>query len=287
MIDGRASNEVEGEPRGGSRTMVDIHSHVLPGIDDGAPDVDVSIEMLRQAAAGGTSDLVATPHQDPGRYPNEPEAIHAAHAVLAEAVQRIRATGEDLPRLHLGAEVHLEAELVERIAAGRRLRLAGGPYLLLELSDVFPLRGVEDLVYRLRLAGTLPVLAHPERVGQLLRRPEQVRRLVEMGALTQVTANSVTGAFGEPCRKVTEELLREGLVHVVASDAHDLRRRTTSLALARADVDAMLGPEQGRLLFEDHPRAVLHGADLAPRPPVTPTPTSPGMARRLAGWLRR
>ena len=268
--------------------MVDVHAHVLPGVDDGAPDLQASLEMLRQSARCGTTDLVATPHQHPARYPNEPEVLLAAYEELSAALEVARASGERLPRVHLGAEVHLDGDIAGLVASGRRLRLASGPYLLLELPDVFHVEAVDELVHELLLAGVTPLLAHPERIGQLLRHPGQLRRLVDLGALGQVTGSSLAGDFGRPCRGVAEESLAEGMLHVVASDAHDLRRRTTDLSRARAAVGALMGERAVRVLFEERPRAILEGRAFDPEPPSRDSPPrASGWRARLSGLLGR
>jgi protein-tyrosine phosphatase len=262
--------------------IVDVHCHVLPGVDDGAPDVEAALDFLRAAQAGGTRAIVATPHQHPGRYPNAAATLRAAHALLLAARD---ATGEELPEVLLGAEVHLDHDLPERVEAEELLTLAGGPYLLLELPDQFAWPHVEDTIWRLRLSGRVPVIAHPERCGPVLREPARLRRLVELGCLVQVTGSSVAGVFGGPCRAQTEAFLRQGLVHVVASDAHDLRRRTPDLAAARQAVTTLLGGEAAARLFEEHPRALMEGRPLRVPPPSGPPTPRPGLLERLG--LRR
>jgi protein-tyrosine phosphatase len=269
-------------------SCVDLHCHVLPGVDDGAPDLETSLEMLRAAAAAGTSVMVATPHQHPTRYPNPPEPLRAAFALLSRAREDRVAAGETLPELHLGAEVHLDDGLVERLKSGELLTLAGGPSVLLELPDVFPTAGVERLLYELQVAGFQPVLAHPERVGRLVREPRLIERFVTLGALAQVTAHSVAGRFGPECRALTHRLLQARLVHVVASDAHDLKRRPAPLDEARAVLSESFGEEEATRLLEDAPRAILEGRELIAPPPSAwePEPAQ-GWWARLFGRGRR
>jgi protein-tyrosine phosphatase len=265
--------------------MVDVHCHVVPGVDDGARDVPTSLLFLRRAWESGTAEIVATPHQHRGRYANDAPRLREAFAALVAARDEAVAAGEELPRLHLGAEVHLDGDVRAEVARGERLLLASGPYFLLELPDMFPRLAVEDLVYRLRLDGVQPILAHPERVGQLLRDEAQLERLVELGALAQVTGSSIAGDFGRPCREATARMLRRGLVHLVASDAHDLVRRTTDLRRARAAVVDLLGEDAAVRLLETNPRAVLEGRPVETAPPPAPGP--PSLRRRLAALLGR
>ena len=265
-------------------SLVDLHCHVLPGVDDGSPDVETSLAMLSAAAAAGTSVMIATPHQHPTRYPNRPEPLRAALRLLNEARDAAVAGGATLPELHLGAEVHLDEGLIDRLGSGELFTLAGGRYVLLELPDVFPTQSVERLLYELQVAGYVPLLAHPERIGRLAREPRLVERFVALGALTQVTAHSVSGRFGPECRALTHRLLKAGLVHVVASDAHDLVRRPTPLAAAREAVVEAYGEAEAQRLFEEGPRAILEGRDLVPpEPRPLEEEARPSLLSRLFG----
>ncbi|MEM7247946.1 MAG: CpsB/CapC family capsule biosynthesis tyrosine phosphatase [Acidobacteriota bacterium] len=264
-------------------SMVDLHSHVLPGVDDGSPDLEVSLEMLRQSAAGGTTVLAATPHQHPGRYPNQRPVLEEAHARLVAERDRCVAAGETLPEVVLGSEVHLDAGLVERLASGELLTLGGSDCVLLELPDVFPSSAVEQALHALAVAGHRVLLAHPERNAQILRKPELLRRYLDLGALAQVTGSSVAGRFGSDCQEVALSWLDIGWVHVVASDAHDLVRRTTSLAEARAVVEDRAGPETARRLFEDCPRSLLAGTPLQLPLPGEWQPPRRGLWSRVFG----
>ena len=134
--------------------MIDLHCHVLPGVDDGSPDMATSIEFLRLAASTGTTDIIATSHQHAARYPNSGERLRQARETLLAERARLVAEGESLPEVHLGAEVHLDGDPVAELASGHRLSLAGGPSILLELPDVFSFPAVEDVVFRLKLAGS-------------------------------------------------------------------------------------------------------------------------------------
>ena len=267
--------------------MIDVHCHVLPGVDDGSPDVATSLEFLRLAGSTGTTDIIATSHQHAGRYPNDGDTLRRAHGVLLEARARAVAAGETLPEVHLGAEVHLDGDVRAALGDGSRLLLAKGPYVLLELPDTFPLAAVEDLVFRLGLDGIVTLLAHPERIGQLLRHPAQLRRLVSLGATGQLTASSIAGDFGAPCRTTSEAWLSEGLLHVVASDAHDLRRRPPRLDRARSAVDALLGEASAREIFVDRPRAILEGRRFEVAPVVETEPAPAGWSARLRGLFKR
>ena len=267
--------------------MIDLHCHVLPGVDDGSPDMATSVEFLRLAGRSGTTEIVATSHQHAARYPNHGSTLREAHARLCAERDRLVGEGESLPIIHLGADVHLDGDPCAELASGARLTLGGSPYLLLELPDVFSSGAVEDVIFRLGLSGTSVVLAHPERIGQFLRHPEQLSRLVEQGALGQLTASSIAGDFGTPCRETSERWLRAGLLHVVGSDAHDLKRRPPRLDRARTAITTLLGEGQARIIFDERPRAILAGERLDVAPPLAPESGGGGWQNRLWRLLSR
>lgn len=247
--------------------MIDLHCHVLPGIDDGARTLEEAVEMCRMAAADGCEAIVTTPHQRRGVWWN---ADRASLARLRLQVQE--AVGAAL-QLHPGGEIHVDSQLLSEIegldgaAADSEgtgvLPLARSHYLLLELDDDDTPEGAEDLVHELAVAGWRPVLAHPEFVPWMAGAPEVVARLVSLGASTQVTAMSVTGDFGRRAQADCLRLLDAGLVHFVASDAHGPRRRPPGLKRAYEAIAARFGKETARRLFAENPRAVVEDRPLA------------------------
>jgi protein-tyrosine phosphatase len=235
--------------------MVDLHSHVLPGIDDGARSLGESQAMCAAAAADGCAVVIATPHQRTEAWPNEDRA--ALQSLHAEVVARVGAA----PRVLLGAEIRVDSELlaeVERLPAGDLMPLAGSHYLLLEL-DARPRSNPEpvDLVHELVVAGWQPIFAHPELIPWLADNFALMRRMVAKGARFQITAMSVTGDFGRGPREVCAEMLEAGLVHFVASDTHDTRRRPPGLRQAYDAIASCWGEKTARALMVDNPRAVI------------------------------
>ncbi len=240
--------------------MIDLHNHLLPGIDDGAKKVEETLEFLRIARRDGVKVVVATPHMKPGVYDNRRETILERVALVREA-----AKGDDAEQVTLlpGAEVYFTADLAGRTRAKELMTVGdGGRYLLLELPyQQIPLQ-VDDTIFQLRLLGITPLMAHPERVAYYLEDIERVVASVRLGALTQVTASSLTGRFGERARDFAKALLRRNLIHVMASDAHDLRYRPPVLSEAVRAAAAEVGESAARRMVEDTPQAILDGKEL-------------------------
>jgi protein-tyrosine phosphatase len=257
--------------------MIDIHTHILPGIDDGVRTEDEAVEFARMAAADGIQCIVATPHCKEGFYENDRTAVLDGVSRLRE---RLKAEGIAID-LEPGAEVHLCPELPARIRDGRAPTLGdNGKTLLLELSlTQYPVE-LENLVFQLKLAGIVVVLAHPERIRFFQEDGKRYEELVRLGALGQITTGSITGVFGTEAAEFSEELLRKGLVHVVASDAHNTRGRPPVFRPALAAMSAMIGEERTRSMALAAPRTLLDGGT-PELPPVDgpPAPRSSFLSR--------
>ncbi len=255
--------------------MLDLHTHVLPGLDDGAADWDDALAMCRLAAADGVTCLAATPHWYPSRNPPSPGRVARS---LAELRQRLAAEGLAL-ELVAGAEVALDSSLAE-LARQRRLpTLEGTHCLLLECPPQTSPRLLPELIYGLRLAGYRPMLVHPERTWAGAKDWDWLAGLVEQGCLVQITAMSLTGDMGPEARAAGQELLARGLVTLVASDAHSADWRPPMLSAAAAELTRLAGPEAAEVLTRQAPAAVLAGAE--PPPPPRPQPR-----RRFWFWRR-
>jgi protein-tyrosine phosphatase len=254
--------------------MIDLHSHVLPGVDDGARDLAEAIAMCTMAAEDGCTAIVATPHQRHAAWANDDCALLAdVHATLTAAV------GDRIAVL-LGAEVHVDSELLAAVeaiapAAGQAssfrstavLALAGQRSLLLEL-DRLPPRGHDPiaLIHELLVAGWLPILAHPEFIPWLAADPDLMADLVGRGAWFQVTAMSLTGDFGRGPRDLTTRMVADGLVQVVASDCHGTLRRPPGLSRAHLLLETSFGEDVANLLTTINPARALgieHRNDMA------------------------
>jgi protein-tyrosine phosphatase len=233
------------------RVLIDLHCHALPAVDDGPGTQAEALALLRVAAAAGTRTVVATPHCSP-RFPTAPEAIE-------EGVRELRAAGSPVELL-AGAEVACEMALELPDETLRRLTLGGSSCLLLE-SPLTPVAGptLERCVAELQERGYRVLLAHPERAPAFLSRPQRLRSLVDGGALCSITAASLEGGFGDAARWFALELLRDGLVHSVDSDAHHADGRPPGLAAGIAAATAVLPAlaDTAARLTTDAPAALL------------------------------
>lgn len=261
--------------------MIDTHSHILPGVDDGAGDETAALEMARVAVADGVRGICATPHMREGDYFNEREAV-------LEGVERLRErfaeAGVELD-VHAGSEVHLAPRLAERVADGKLLTYGDkGAYLLLECPYRNRPVGLEDAVFQLRLAGITPVIAHPERIRHFQEDLSRYDEIIRMGALGQMTSSSLLGVFGSAVQKLSERMVRRRLVHVLGSDAHDLEYRPPRLAEARSRWAELTDEDSARFATEEGPLALVEGRPIDPEPPLEEEEERPrGLLARLFG----
>jgi protein-tyrosine phosphatase len=239
--------------------MIDLHCHILPGVDDGARTLEEAVQMCRMAAADGCEAMIATPHQRRGEWWNDDVKL------LRGLADQLQAAVGDGFRVALGGEVHAGPQLLEevkRLPDGGVLPLAGSRYLLVEFNSYTTPAQANDLVHELVIAGWRPIVAHPEFIPWLARSPELLGDLLALGATAQVTAMSLTGDFGRRPQQDTLLFLEEGMVHFVASDSHGTRNRPPGLRRAFQTIAARLGDETARRLTTDNPRAVLEDRPL-------------------------
>lgn len=233
--------------------MIDLHCHILPGIDDGAPDVATSLAMARAALADGISITVCSPHILPGVYDNTAQNIEARVLELRKVFEQ-----EGVPLLlAVGADVHLMPDLPRSLRERTIPTIGGSRYFLLEPpNNVMPPR-IEEVAFNLIMAGFVPILTHPERLRWIETHYSCIRALFDIGVWMQVTAGSLTGDFGRRTRYWTERMLDEGIVHIIATDAHDVKRRPPRLSAAVELAERRVGRISARRMVEDLPAAVL------------------------------
>lgn len=268
--------------------VIDLHSHILPGIDDGADSLEVALEMARIAVADGTRVLACTPHIYPGLYMNDRAGIERER----DKLQQVLAAHGIALRLVVGADAHLVPELLSGLKSGRVPTLAGSRYFLLEPSHhVLPPK-FEESVFEIMAAGFVPVITHPERLTWIEDHYDKFITVARRGAWLQLTAGAVVGKFGRRARYWSERLLGDGMVHLVASDAHTVSVRSPRMSDAVARLETIVGPAAAQRLVQGRPQAILDDVDPASVPPPPGLDDAAGrphagLAPGLQGWLRR
>lgn len=233
--------------------MIDLHCHMLPAIDDGAPDLAVALAMARCAVADGITVTACTPHIYPGLYENHRDGIVAA---IAELQRQLDAEGIPL-QLMAGADTHLAPDLIKSIHEGRIPTLNHGRYLLLEPPHHVAPPRFEDSVFQLMASGLVPVITHPERLSWIESHYDIFARLADRGVFMQLTSGSLTGRFGRRPRYWAERMLDEHRVQLLATDAHHIDKRPPLLAEGREAAALRIGAEQAHHLVVTRPRGML------------------------------
>jgi protein-tyrosine phosphatase len=253
--------------------MIDLHAHVLPGIDDGPGTLDDSLALLQALVADGVTTVCATPHVQPG-YPTTPAERDAA---LERVRAAARAAGLAI-KVEQGGEVDIEYAAQWGDDEVSAFTLAGGGALLIEFpwTATWPLALIPTC-RALRLRGFLPVIAHPERVRAAQAAPQKLDEAIASGAVAQVTTGSLTGRFGETAQRTAFDLVRARRAHVVATDTHDTVSRPPEVRAARVALAAAVGEDLAEALFAA-PADVIAG--LVPRLPPATEPRRRGLFRR-------
>ena len=241
--------------------QVDIHSHIIPGVDDGSRDLETSIGLLKMAAENGTTDIIATPHViDVSTMLTWDSIRHHVEELQKEADKR------GIPiRIYPGAETELNWDLLELIREDHtRFCLAGSRYLLMEMPSLMLPPHLDEMIYELQLMDIVPVLAHPERQIQLMEQPGKLLDLLKKGCVAQSNGGSLTGVFGPKVHDNVHRLLDRDMVGFIGSDAHNLRHRNTNLKVAREKLENHWGHERAEELFSVRPRHILENKALPP-----------------------
>ncbi|MEK3806938.1 CpsB/CapC family capsule biosynthesis tyrosine phosphatase [Bacillus sp. FSL H8-0547] len=206
--------------------MIDIHSHILPGVDDGAATSEEAIQIAKAAVEEGITTIIATPHHQNGKYINGKQTILENVEALNTLLQN-----ENIPLTILpGQETRIHGDLMNELETDVILPLNHTNYIFIELPSGHVPRYTEQMLFDLQLKGLTPIIVHPERNGEFIENPDLLYRLVSNGALTQITSSSITGHFGKNIKKFTLQLVEAQLTHFLASDVHSLKNRPFRLS---------------------------------------------------------
>lgn len=252
--------------------MIDLHCHILPGIDDGAVDLSTALEMAAMAVADGITVTACTPHIMPGVYDNTPSDICARIDDLRKALREA-----DIPlELVAGSDAHMRPDFSSALDHGALLALGDSRYVLFEPPHHVAPPRLEECLFSIQMAGYAPILTHPERLSWIEARFPLIAHLARSGIWMQVTAGSLTGRFGRRPKYWAERMLGEGLVHILASDAHNCTSRPPVLSHAHEIAIELVGEEEARNLVLARPEGVLRNVD----PSLLPAPLTPPVVRQ-------
>jgi len=227
--------------------MIDIHSHILPSVDDGAQTEADSIEMARTAVEQGIHTIIATPHHRNGKYENNRENIEKQVDILNGLFE-----SEAIPITVLaGQEVRINGDMIDDLENGELLPLHRTKYLFVEFPSGHIPRYAQQMLFDIQVAGYTPIIVHPERNRELMEHPDRLYEFVRKGALTQVTAASVVGKFGKKIQKFTHQLIEADLTHFIASDAHNTTTRGFCMQEAFQVVKEQYGAESYYMFLEN------------------------------------
>lgn len=237
----------------GMENIIDIHSHVLPGVDDGSDSPETSYRMLEIASRSGISQIILTPHNKPMHRNVPPHRIAERMKQLQDGLDRHRTA----IRLYPGNELYYREGLAEELQSGEAMTLANSHYVLTEFSPNAEYEYIRNGIYSLQVYGYRPILAHVERYRNICLKPEKVGEMVKMGCYMQVNAGSIMGNFGFSAKQFTKKLLQQKLVSFIASDAHDTGKRSPWMSDCADYVMKKFGANYGQELFCDNPMRVI------------------------------
>ena len=241
--------------------MIDIHCHILPSIDDGPDNIDESIEMAKIAEADGIKKIVATPHQLEGLYQPKPDYILAKIEELNNLLKERGCNVEILP----GSDAHISHDLISKIESNEVFTLNRKNHILLEFPNQFVSERIKELLSSLVLKRITPVISHPERNLMFQRTPNLLFEMIEIGALSQITAMSVIGEFGYDAKKSAKKFISHRMVHFVASDAHSSVGRTPEISICIKHLKKIISEDEVEEILFTNPELVILGKSVYPR----------------------
>jgi len=241
--------------------MVDLHCHILPGLDDGAATMEESMAMAESAIADGITHVVATPHSNNRYYFDFAEVRRLRDQLQAKAGDRLK--------IATGCDFHLNPENLESLRKDpAHYCINQRDFLLVEFNEFSIPPSMDQTLHEIQLAAVQPVITHPERNSILRSHPERLKKWVHQGCFVQVTGGALTGGFGAGPQQDALRWISEGLIHFVASDAHNTRSRPHRLQPAYSLVVDRFGEEKARALFQDNPLAAFEGRQLPHVPEI-------------------
>ena len=237
---------------------IDIHSHIIPGVDDGARNMETGMHMLQIAADDGISEIILTPHNKPGHHPMD----FSKTVSKVEELQKRLLENDIAIKLYIGNEIYYRSEIVREIENGQAATLAGTHYVLVEFNPLDDYDYIRSGIYTLLMNGYRPILAHAERYRNIRIKKSGLEDLIEMGCYIQLNADSIMGKLGFEIRQFTRKLLKKELVHFIATDAHDATKRVPKLSACAEYVTKKYGEDYASYLLYDNPYEVIRDKEI-------------------------
>lgn len=233
--------------------LIDIHTHIVPGVDDGARSVEEAARLLQMEYRNGVEAVILTPHYRKGMFETPPEVVEEQYKKIWKMANRSRSG----MKVYLGCEYHTNREMVAELNAGKRPTMAGSRYVLTEFSSTHSYEILRNQIYELVATGYIPIVAHAERYSCLLKKPELVEELRALGAEIQITSGSILGEAGWGVKRFCWKLLKKKSVQYIASDAHDLKERCPNLQQCAEVLEKKLGCRYAEQIFIRNPRRII------------------------------
>lgn len=234
--------------------LIDVHNHSMPGVDDGSQDPDMTFQMLQMAYEEGIRAIILTPHYKSTMDPDTTQKRYRGYRKACMVAEKV----SPKMRLYLGEELYYDSRMVQRLREGRALTLNGTQYVLVEFPVYVDYPYIRQAVQSLWSAGYLPVLAHIERY-EALKKMDRVEELVELGAYIQVNADSVIGKAGFRTKHYLLKLIKNDLVHLIGTDAHNVSKRPPQMSACAAYLKKKAGPEKAQQLCCGNAKKILKG----------------------------
>lgn len=242
--------------------LVDLHCHIIPGIDDGAKDVDTALHMCRIAVEEGIGHIIATPHYIEGELHNDYDIIQQKLGSFRNVLIN---NNIDIS-IYPGSEIFIFPQLPQIVREGKICTLNNSRYILIELPMMSVPDYTTEVIYSLRIDGFIPIIAHPERNMAIAEKPNLLFDLIKRGALSQINSTSITGVFGKKTKQAAATLLRHNMVHFVSSDAHTSRGRSPRLLKSKEIIEQEIGQGAAELLFNNNVRVLKDEEISVPEP---------------------
>ncbi len=233
--------------------LIDMHCHIVPGVDDGAADLMTAAKMMKMEYENGVAAIIVTPHYRRGMFETPQRKVEKQFRKIYNLTQKSRSG----MKAYLGCEYHTNTDMVSDLLAGKRPTMAGSRYVLTEFSSAHSYLNIRNQVYELVAAGFKPIVAHVERYPCLVKNIELIEELIELGGEIQLTSESVAGRSSRQVKRFCNELLKAGNVHYIASDAHDLESRKPNLQACAVYLEKKFGKDMMEQILIKNPKKII------------------------------